>query len=41
MTFSGGKIHAANIFDSPDKGTRQIKSKIPSMTLQSREDLYE
>lgn len=26
---------------SPDKATRQLKSKIPQVTLQSREDLYE
>ena len=42
ITFSGGKINnSSGMFASPEKGARQIKNKIPSMTLQSREDLYE
>lgn len=44
-TFSAGKvvkqIHPTSIFGSPEKGGRQLKNKIPTMTLQSREDLYE
>ena len=44
-TFSASKVakhhHPTSIFGSPDKGPRQLKSKIPIMTLQSREDLYE
>jgi len=45
-TLSSGKVagkhhHPTTIFGSPDKATRQLKGKIPTMTLQSREDLYE
>ena len=38
---SAKQHHPTTIFGSPDKATRQLKSKIPTMTLQSREDLYE
>lgn len=41
-TFSASKMqYPTSIFGSPDKQARGIKSKIPTMTLQSREDLYE
>jgi len=35
------KQHPTSIFGSPDKPHRVLKSKIPTVTLQSREDLYE
>ena len=37
----GGKHNVTSLFSSPDKVTRHHKSKIPTVTLQSREDLYE
>ncbi len=41
-TFSASKVqYPTSIFGSPDKNGRGLKSKIPTMTLQSREDLYE
>jgi hypothetical protein len=40
--FSASKVTPAAIFGSPGKPQRSIKSKlVPTMTLQSREDLYE
>ena len=40
-TFSGSKVNPNAIFGSPEKLSRKMQSKIPTMTLQSREDLYE
>ena len=41
-TFSASKMqYPTSIFGSPEKPSRGLKSKIPTMTLQSREDLYE
>ena len=41
-TFSASKMqYPTSIFGSPEKPSRALKSKIPTMTLQSREDLYE